>query len=87
MELKPFKVEVPEATLEDLRERLARTRWPDEIPDSSWEYGANLAYIKELVEYWRTRFDWRAQEKAINAFTHVRSKVEGTGYPFYPRAG
>ena len=87
MELKPFKVEVPEATLEDLRERLARTRWPDEIPDSSWEYGANLAYIKELVEYWRTRFDWRAQEKAINAFTHVRSKVEGLDIHFIHERG
>ena len=51
MDVQPFKIDVPEETLEDLRERLGRTRWPDEIPDSGWQYGANLAYMKEMVEY------------------------------------
>ena len=60
MAVTPFKVEVPDATLQDLKERLDRTRWPDEIPGSNWDYGTNLDYLKELVEYWRTRFDWRS---------------------------
>ena len=87
MDIKPFKVEVPDETLEDLRERLARTRWPDEITDSGWDYGSNLAYIKELVDYWRTRFDWRAQEKAINAFAHFRANVDGLGIHFIHERG
>ena len=79
MAMQPFKVEVPETTLKDLRERLANTRWPDEIPDSGWDYGANAAYIKQLVEYWRNQFNWRAQERAINAFAHFRVNVDGLG--------
>ena len=58
-EVRPFEIAVNDATLEDLRQRLADTRWPDEIPGSDWDYGSNLAYIKELCEYWRTDFDWR----------------------------
>ena len=79
MALQPFKVEVPEAALKDLRERLANTRWPDEITNSGWDYGANAAYIKVLVEYWRNQFNWRAQERAINAFAHFRVNVDGLG--------
>ena len=60
MELTPFAVDVAQASLDDLRERLARTRWPDEVDGAGWDYGASLAYIGELVEYWRTGFDWRA---------------------------
>ena len=58
MAITPFKVEVPDNVLQDLKERLARTRWPDEIPGSGWDYGSNLDYIKELVDYWRAKFDW-----------------------------
>ena len=87
MDVQPFKIQVPEAVLGDLRERLARTRWPDEIPGSGWDYGSNLAYIKELVEYWRTGFDWRAQEKAMNAFTQFRATVDGLGIHFIHERG
>ena len=87
MDVQPFNVQVPEATLEDLRERLARTRWPDDIPGSGWDYGSNLAYIKELVEYWRTKFDWRAQEEAINSFAHFRASVDGLGIHFIHERG
>ncbi len=62
MDAQPFKIQVPEETLTDLQERLAQTRWSDEIPGSDWDYGTNLAYLKELVDYWRTSFNWRAQE-------------------------
>ena len=87
MDVKPFKVEIPEAILEDLRQRLADTRWPDEIAGSGWNYGFDLAYIKELVEYWRTHFDWRAQEQAINAFAHFRANIDGLGIHFIHERG
>jgi pimeloyl-ACP methyl ester carboxylesterase len=87
MDVQPFKIRVPEAILEDLRERLARTRWPDEIADSGWDYGSNLAYIQELVECWRTQFDWRVQEAAINSFAHFRASVDGFGIHFIHERG
>ena len=87
MEVTPFKIEVPEATLADLWERLAGTRWPDEITDSGWGYGSNLGYIQELVEYWRTGFDWRAQEAALNKFAHFRAEVDGLGVHFIHERG
>ena len=85
--VQPFKIDVPDSTLRDLKERLARTRWPDDSPDSGWDYGSNLAYVKELVEYWRTRFDWRAQEEAINSFDHFRTTLDGFGVHFIHQWG
>ena len=64
----PFRIHVPDAVLADLRERLARVRWPDEVPGAGWRYGTDLATMKELVTYWRDGFDWRAQEAALNAW-------------------
>ncbi|HYY56996.1 MAG TPA: epoxide hydrolase [Pyrinomonadaceae bacterium] len=87
MDVQPFRIEVSPATLADLRERLARTRWPDEIEDSGWDYGANLAYLKELLEYWRMGFDWRAQETALNAFAHFRARVDDFGIHFVHERG
>ena len=72
----PFIMAVPEALLEDLRQRLALTRWPDEIPGSGWHYGANLAYVKELVHYWQQQYDWRAQERLLNGFSQYRVQLE-----------
>jgi pimeloyl-ACP methyl ester carboxylesterase len=71
----PFKARVPDGVLADLRERLARVRWPDEIPDSQWRYGTDLAYMKELVAYWRDHFDWRAQEARLNALPQFTAPV------------
>jgi pimeloyl-ACP methyl ester carboxylesterase len=79
MELEPFVVDVPQASLDDLRERLARTRWPDEVDGAGWDYGVSLAYMRELLEYWRTGFDWRAAERAMNAVPHFRARVDGVG--------
>ena len=87
MAVQPFKIDIPESTLTDLRERLARTRWPDEIPGSDWDYGSNLDYIKELVEYWRTGYDWRAQETALNSFSHFKTSIEGQGIHFIHQRG
>ena len=55
----PFRLDVPQETLGDLRARLERTRWPDEIPESEWRYGSNLRYVQRLVERWGNGFDWR----------------------------
>ncbi|HSV05155.1 MAG TPA: epoxide hydrolase N-terminal domain-containing protein, partial [Candidatus Binatus sp.] len=66
MQIAPFRIDVPDTVLTDLRERLARTRLPDEIPGSGWTYGTNLAYLHELVTYWRERYDWRAAEARLN---------------------
>jgi pimeloyl-ACP methyl ester carboxylesterase len=87
MDIRPFKVRIPEATLDDLRERLIRTRWPDEIDASGWDYGTNLSYMKELVGYWQTRFDWRAQEDFINTFSHFRASVDGFNIHFIHERG
>ena len=77
MEIEAFRIAVPDAMLVDLRERLARTRFPDEIPGSGWGYGANLAAVRELVTYWRDSFDWRAAEAKLNQFKQFRARVGG----------
>ena len=64
--LRPFRIAVPQADLDDLHARLDRTRWSDEIPDSGWRYGVPLAYLKELARYWRASYDWRAHEAELN---------------------
>ena len=66
MNIQPFTISVSDETLDDLRNRLNQTRWPDEIKNSGWDYGSNLAYIRELCLYWAREFDWRAQEEQIN---------------------
>ena len=71
--MKPFRLEVSDAALADLRERLKRTRFPDEPPHHGWTTGTNLAYLRELVWYWETKFDWRAQEARINSFPQFKT--------------
>ena len=80
--VEPFRVEVPEAELEDLRERLGRTRWPRPgvVPD--WGQGAPLEYVRELCEYWRTEYDWRRLEARLNALPQFRAEVDGVGIHF-----
>ncbi len=85
--IEPFRIAVADSTLADLKERLARTRFPDEIPDSGWEYGTNLAYLKELVEYWKTKYNWREHEAELNRFHHFRASVDGLGIHFIHEQG
>jgi pimeloyl-ACP methyl ester carboxylesterase len=87
MSIQPFKIEIPSATLDDLQERLKRTRWTDEVSDAGWDYGTNLAYLKELVSYWQSEFDWRAREKALNQFSHFRTDVDGFNLHFIHERG
>ena len=78
----PFTIAVPDAVLADLRDRLERTRWPDQLPGTGWDYGTDTAYLKELVAYWQNGFDWRAQEKRLNGFHHYRAAIDGTRIHF-----
>jgi pimeloyl-ACP methyl ester carboxylesterase len=87
MDIEPFVVDVPQATLDDLEVRLTRTRWPDEVEGAGWDYGTNLAYLQALVEYWRTRFDWRRQERAMNTLPHFRANIGGLGVHFIHARG
>ena len=84
---KPFRLAVPDAALADLKERLARTRWPDEPPQEPWSTGTSLAYMKGLVDYWRDGFDWRAREAKLNAFPQFTAPREGHRPALHPRAG
>ena len=85
--LESYTINVPEGALDDLRDRLARTRWPDEEPGIGWGQGTDLAYLRELVEYWRTRFDWRAREAALNQFSNFRATIDGIGIHFIHQPG
>jgi pimeloyl-ACP methyl ester carboxylesterase len=76
-EIQPFRVAVPEADLEDLRRRLAATRWPGEVAGAGWSRGVPLAYLKELAGYWAGGFDWRAQEARINQVPQFVTTVDG----------
>ena len=73
MSIQPFVIDIPDETINHLNRRLQDTRWPDEIPGSSWDYGSNLAYVRELCEYWHSEFDWRGQEAKLNEFDHFRA--------------
>lgn len=75
--VEPFEIRVTDAVLDDLQERLARTRFPDQIEGTGWEYGTPVPYLRALVESWRTTFDWRAQEAALNTFEHFRTTIDG----------
>ncbi|MEP6767140.1 MAG: epoxide hydrolase family protein [Acidobacteriota bacterium] len=82
-----FRIEVPEPVLKDLRERIARTRWPDEIPGAGWRYGASTAYLTELLAYWRDGFDWRARERSLNELSHFRADIGGLRVHFVHERG
>ncbi len=87
MRIEPFRIAVPDSVLTDLRERLARTRFPDEIPGSDWGYGTALAYMRELVAYWKDRYDWRAAEAALNALPQFRGEAGGLRIHFIHQRG
>ncbi len=87
MGIQPFKIHIPQATLDDLGERLSRTRWPDEVEGAGWDYGTNLDYLKSLVDYWQRGFDWRAQEAKLNQFAQFRADIDSLGIHFIHERG
>lgn len=76
-EVKPFTIHIEDPVLADLQERLAKTRWPDQIPRSEWTYGVDLAYMKGLTEYWRSQYDWRKHERALNELPQFTTEIDG----------
>ncbi|TYB58332.1 epoxide hydrolase [Nonomuraea sp. PA05] len=80
--IRPFRIEIPQAQLDDLHARLAATRWPDELPGVGWSYGVPTGYAKQLAEYWRTGFDWRAAEARLNAFPQFTTPIDGQNIHF-----
>lgn len=73
----PFTLHVPDADIADLHDRLSRTRLPDQTPGEAWAYGTSRAYMAGLIDYWRTRFDWRAEEAALNALPQFKAAIDG----------
>ena len=90
-EIIPFRIEIPEADLDDLRERLRRTRWPDAETVDDGSQGVRLSYLRDLCEYWLERYDWRACEASLNRFPQFRTSIDGLGIHFLhvrsPQAG
>lgn len=76
-EIRPFRIDVKDSVLQDLQRRLEMTRWPEPAPTADWQYGVPLSYAKSLVEHWQTKFDWRAQEKALNALPQFKTEIDG----------
>jgi epoxide hydrolase len=81
-EIRPFRVEVPDADLDDLRARLAATRFTDEIPESGFDYGVSVEWVKRLVEYWQTGYDWRAWEARLNSHPQFTTEIDGQSIHF-----
>ncbi|MEV8378151.1 epoxide hydrolase family protein [Kribbella sp. NPDC056861] len=75
--IEPFTITVPQTDLDDLADRLARTRWPDELPGVGWDHGIPLARVRELAEYWATGFDWREQEARLNQLPQYVTEIDG----------
>jgi pimeloyl-ACP methyl ester carboxylesterase len=81
-DIRPFRVDIPQAQLTDLKERLANTRWPDELPGVGWSRGVPVAYLKDLAEYWRTGYDWRKHEAVLNGHPQFVTAIEGQSIHF-----
>jgi epoxide hydrolase len=77
MSIEPFRINIPQADLDDLRERLDRTRWPGELPGAGWSRGVPLDYLRGLAEYWRAGYDWRAEEAKLNAIPQFTTEIDG----------
>ncbi|WP_433243558.1 epoxide hydrolase family protein [Actinomadura nitritigenes] len=80
--INPFRIDIPQADLDDLHDRLARTRWPDELPGVGWSYGVPTAYARELAEYWCTGYDWRRHEAALNEHPQFTTEIDGQNIHF-----
>ncbi|MBB4960736.1 pimeloyl-ACP methyl ester carboxylesterase [Micromonospora polyrhachis] len=81
-EITPFRIEISQEHLDDLRHRLASTRWPAEVPGAGWEAGVPLGYLKDLADYWHTTYDWRAHEAQLNEFPQFTTVVDGQNIHF-----
>ena len=76
-EIRPFHIAIPQADVDDLNDRLARTRWPSELPGVGWSRGVPVDYLKGLSEYWRSDYDWRTHEARLNEYVHFTTEIDG----------
>jgi pimeloyl-ACP methyl ester carboxylesterase len=81
-EIRPFRLQIPEPELVDLRQRLERARWPGELAGVGWAYGVPLGYLQELVRYWRREYDWRAAEARLNEWSQFTTTIDGANVHF-----
>jgi epoxide hydrolase len=80
-----FRIDVPEAVIDDLRERLARSRLPEPIAGAGWDYGVDFAWLRDLLAHWRAHYDWRAWERRLNTLPQFRTRLDGHGIHFVHR--
>lgn len=78
----PFEIDIADAALADLKRRLAATRMPDQIADTTWEYGTDSSYLSELIAYWQNDFDWKKQESELNQFDQFKTEIDGLDMHF-----
>src|SRR3954470_2963924 len=83
-DLRPFRIDIPQADLDDLHRRLVATRLPRPAPADTWDLGTPNSYLRETVEYWRTGFDWRKQEARMNQFPHYLTEIDDQTIHFVP---
>ena len=83
----PFTIQVEQAIIDDLKNRIAATRWTDELPNDKWEYGTNKQYLQELCDYWQNGFDWKKQEDRLNTFAHFTAGIDGHTIHFIHQPG
>ncbi len=82
LRIEPFSIRVEEEVLSDLRARIRNTRWPDQVPGIAWEQGTDLEYLRQVLAYWADEFDWRAQERELNALDQFRAELDGVHIHF-----
>lgn len=82
MSIQPFRINVHQSVLDDLRERLSHIRWANALEETEWDQGTSIRYLRELCAYWKNEFDWRRQEQFLNSFRHFRAAMDGLGIHF-----
>jgi pimeloyl-ACP methyl ester carboxylesterase len=87
MSVEPFSIPFSQQAVNDLQDRLRRTRWLDEIPGSAWEYGVGIQFLQEICKYWRDQFDWKAQVEKLSVFHHYRYTADDLGVHFIHERG
>ena len=87
MKVEPFQINVSQEVLDDLRQRLQRTRWPDAVEGAGWDYGTNLDYMKELTSYWQHQYNWRRHEAELNQFAQFKATIDGVDIHFIHERG
>src|SRR5215469_3685284 len=80
--IRPYRINVPQAEIDDLRDRLARTRWAPSLPGTGWERGVPAGYLRELAAYWAGEYDWRVHEAALNAIPQFITTIDGADVHF-----